>query len=148
MRLRCSKASVRPSRFPTKPSPIRRQPVGGRLPIRATRVRRLRAHRAVMGATLVVGVVLIAGVVNLSVRKHVNLVVDGRQETVATTSDSVQDLLLEEGITLTSAILVQPSPTSAIADGMTVVVHPPHTASGAEAFLASGAALFESSTDV
>ena len=101
-----------------------------------------------MGATLVVGASLVAGVVNLSVRKHVNLVVDGRQETVATTSDSVQDLLLEEGITLTSAILVQPSPTSAIADGMTVVVHPPHIASGAEAFLASDAALFESPTDV
>ena len=101
-----------------------------------------------MGATLVVGVALVAGVVNLSLRKHVNLVVDGRHETVATTSDSVRDLLTEEGIILTSAVLVQPSPTSAIADGMTVVVNPPSIASGAEAFLASDAMFFESPTDV
>ncbi|MGZ8631425.1 MAG: ubiquitin-like domain-containing protein [Actinomycetota bacterium] len=101
-----------------------------------------------MGATLVVGVALAAGVVNLSLRKHVNLVVDGRHETVATTSDSVRDLLADEGITLTSAVLVQPSPTSAIADGMTVVVNPPRNASGAEAFLASDATFFESPTDV
>ena len=31
-----------------------------------------------MGATVVVGIVLVAGVVNLSLRKHVTLVVDGR----------------------------------------------------------------------
>ena len=90
-----------------------------------------------MGVTVVVGIVLVAGVVNLSLRKHVNLVVDGRHQTVATTSDSVQDLLVDEGITLTSAVLVQPSPTSMIADGMTVVVNPARVASGAEAFLAA-----------
>ncbi|MGH2629932.1 MAG: ubiquitin-like domain-containing protein [Actinomycetota bacterium] len=101
-----------------------------------------------MGATLVVGVVLAVGVVNLSLRKHVNLVVDGRHQTIATTSDSVRDLLTDEGITLTSAVLVQPSPTSAIADGMTVVVDPLRMGSGAEAYLASDATFFESSTDV
>ena len=118
-----------------------------------------------MGVTVVVGIVLVAGVVNLSLRKHVTLVVDGRHQTVATTSDSVQDLLVDEGITLTSAVLVQPSPTSVIADGMTVVVNPARVASGAEAFLAASAsggghgsegpteprgtlAVFESPTDV
>ena len=108
-----------------------------------------------MGITIVVGSVLVAGVVNLSLRKHVTLVVDGRHQTVATTSDSVQDLLVDEGITLTSAVLVQPSPTSRIADGMTVVVNPARVAPGAEAFLeatstgSTGAAtIFESPTDV
>jgi len=84
----------------------------------------LRTHRAIMAATVVVGVVLVAGVVNLSLRKHVTLVVDGEHVTVSTMSDSVQDLLDDEGITLSSAVLVQPSPTSVIADGMTVVVNP------------------------
>lgn len=109
-----------------------------------------------MGATVAVGLVLVAGVVNLSIRKHVNLVVDGRSETVVTTSDSVQDLLVDEGITLTSAVLVQPSPTSVIADGMTVVVDPARVAPGARAFLdasassesADGPTVFESPTDV
>jgi resuscitation-promoting factor RpfB len=105
-----------------------------------------------MAATVVVGVVLVAGVVNLSLRKHVTLVVDGQQLTVSTTSDSVQDLLDDEGIALSSAALVRPSPTSVIADGMTVVVDPAHVASGAEAFLAASAAdapaVFESPTDV
>ena len=109
-----------------------------------------------MGATVVVGIVLVAGVVNLSLRKHVTLVVDGEHQTVSTTSNSVRDLLTAEGITLTSAVLVQPSPTSVIADGMTVVVNPARVAAGAEAFLdasatnATGetAAVFESPTDV
>lgn len=109
-----------------------------------------------MAATVVVGVVLVTGVVNLSLRKHVTLVVDGEHQTVSTTSDSVQDLLTDEGITLSSAVLVQPSPTSVIADGMTVVVNPARVAPGAEAFLAASAArvtgdtptIFESPTDV
>ncbi|MGZ8581564.1 MAG: ubiquitin-like domain-containing protein [Actinomycetota bacterium] len=109
-----------------------------------------------MGATVVVGIVLVAGVVNLSLRKHVTLVVDGEHQTVSTTSDSVRDLLADEGITLTSAVLVQPSPTSVIADGMTVVVNPARVAAGAEAFLAASAVsvtgdtatVFESPTDV
>ncbi|MEX1265104.1 MAG: RlpA-like double-psi beta-barrel domain-containing protein [Actinomycetota bacterium] len=106
-----------------------------------------------MGLTIVVGIVLVAGVVNLSLRKHVTLVVDGRHQTIATTSDSVQDLLVDEGITLTSAVLVQPSPMSTLADGMTVVVDPARVSSGAEAFLGASApgdtaAVFESPTDV
>jgi rare lipoprotein A len=116
----------------------------------------LRIHRAIMGATVVAGLVLLVGVVNLSLRKHVNLVVDGEHQTVSTTSNSVQDLLADEGLTLSSAVLVQPSPTSSIADGMTVVVKPARVASGAEAFLAASApsvtreapAVFESPTDV
>ncbi len=119
-----------------------------------------------MGLTVVVGIVLVAGVVNLSLRKHVNLVVDGHHQTVATMSHSVQDLLVDEGITLTSAVLVQPAPASVIADGMTVVVNPARVALGAEAFLEASAsggddpqagsstdprgslAVFESPTDV
>lgn len=106
-----------------------------------------------MCLTVLVGFVLVAGVVNLSLRKHVTLVVDGRHQTIATTSDSVQDLLVAEGITLTSAVLVQPSPTSTLADGMTVVVDPARVSSGAEAFLGASApdetpAVFESPTDV
>ena len=109
-----------------------------------------------MGATVVAGLVLLVGVVNLSLRKHVNLVVDGQHQTVSTTSNSVQDLLADEGLTLSSAVLVQPSPTSSIADGMTVVVRPARVASGAEAFLTASApsvtreapAVFESPTDV
>ncbi|HET9312051.1 MAG TPA: RlpA-like double-psi beta-barrel domain-containing protein [Actinomycetota bacterium] len=116
----------------------------------------MRTHRAIMGTTVVAGLVLLVGVVNLSLRKHVNLVVDGERQTVATTSNSVQDLLADEGLTLTSAVLVQPSPTSSIADGMTVVVNPARVASGAGAFLAASApnvtraapAVFESPTDV
>lgn len=126
------------------------------MPIRPSRVRRLRMHRAAMAATVVVGVVLVAGVVNLSLRKHVNLVVDGERQTVSTTSDSVEDLLADEGITMSTAVLVQPSPTSVLADGMTVVVNPAHVAPGAEGFLAASAArntgerpaVFESPTDV
>ena len=126
------------------------------MPIRPSRVRRLRMHRAAMAATVVVGVVLVAGVVNLSLRKHVNLVVDGERQTVSTTSDSVEDLLADEGITMSTAVLVQPSPTSVLADGMTVVVNPARVASGAEGFLAASAArntgerpaVFESPTDV
>ncbi len=109
-----------------------------------------------MGATVVAGLVLVVGVVNLSLRKHVTLVVDGEHQTVSTTSDSVQDLLTDEGIALTSAVLVQPSPTSTLDDGMTVVVNPARVASGAESFLAASAAeattqapaVFESPTDV
>ena len=37
----------------------------------------MRLHRAAMGATVVVGLVLVGIVVNLSLRKHVTLVVDG-----------------------------------------------------------------------
>jgi uncharacterized protein YabE (DUF348 family) len=113
-------------------------------------------HRAIMGATVVVGLVLVVGVVNLSLRKHVTLVVDGEHQTVSTTSDSVQDLLADAGIELTSAVLVQPSPTASVDDGMTVVVRPAEVASGAEAFLLASApintadtpAVFESPTDV
>ncbi|HEX7247664.1 MAG TPA: RlpA-like double-psi beta-barrel domain-containing protein [Actinomycetota bacterium] len=113
-----------------------------------------------MGLTVVVGFVLVAGVVNLSIRKHVTLVVGGRPQTVATTSDSVHELLADEGITLTSAVLVQPSPTSMLADGMTVVVDPARVSSGAAAFLDATASdvgdgerggapmVFESPTDV
>jgi uncharacterized protein YabE (DUF348 family) len=113
-----------------------------------------------MGLTVVVGFVLVAGVVNLSIRKHVTLVVGGRPQTVATTSASVHELLADEGITLTSAVLVQPSPTSTIADGMTVVVDTARVSSGAAAFLEATASdvgdgdrsdvsmVFESPTDV
>lgn len=71
-----------------------------------------------------VGLLLVAGVVHMAILKHVTLVVDGRPEAVGTTSSNVQDLLAGEGISLTAEVLVEPSPATRLADGMTVVVSP------------------------
>jgi uncharacterized protein YabE (DUF348 family) len=81
-------------------------------------------HRAYQGATLVVGLALVAGVAYTAFTKHVTLVVDGRPQGIRTTSGNVQDLLGSEGISLTSGVLVAPPPGTALADGMTVVVSP------------------------
>lgn len=75
-------------------------------------------------ATVMVGVLLLAGVLHLAVMKDVTLVVDGRTEAVRTSSQNVQELLVGEGIALSSNLLVQPSPATELADGMTVVVSP------------------------
>jgi uncharacterized protein YabE (DUF348 family) len=72
----------------------------------------------------VVGLMLVAGVVHAAVLKHVTLVVDGQPQALRTTSSSVQELLAGEGISLTSQVLVKPSPATQLADGMTVVVSP------------------------
>ncbi len=81
-------------------------------------------RRAVQSTTLAIGLLLVAGVVQLALVKHVTLVVDGKPEAVRTTSTNVGELLTGEGISLDAAILVEPSPATALADGMTVVVSP------------------------
>lgn len=91
---------------------------------RSTRLRKLRVQRLMQGTTLVVGLLLVAGVVYSAVFKHVTLVVDGRPQAVRTTSSNVRGLLTNEGISLSSALLVQPPPATRLADGMTVVVSP------------------------
>jgi uncharacterized protein YabE (DUF348 family) len=76
------------------------------------------------GTTVMVGLVLFAGVVHFALQTNVTLVVDGRLEAVRTTSTNVRDLLMGEGISLTADVLVVPSPATRLADGMTVVVTP------------------------
>jgi Lytic transglycolase/G5 domain/G5-linked-Ubiquitin-like domain len=75
------------------------------------------------GATVAVAILLVSGVIYSTILKHVTLVVNGRApQAVSTTSSDVRDLLTGEGISLTSGVLVTPSPGTRLADGMTVVV--------------------------
>lgn len=90
--------------------------------VRATRLRRLRIRRATQAATLAVGMLAVAGTLFTFAQTNVTLVVNGRPEAVSTMGGNVRDLLEGEGITLTSADLVQPPPATSLADGMTVVV--------------------------
>jgi uncharacterized protein YabE (DUF348 family) len=65
------------------------------------------------------------------VLKHVTLVVGGEPEAIATTSSSVRELLVGEGIELTAGLRVAPPPSTNLADGMTVTVSPtPQTGLG------------------
>ncbi len=91
------------------------------MPVRATRLRRLRIRKAISTTTLVVGLVAV-GTLYFALEKNVTLVVDGRPETVRTMSGSVGQLLEVRGITLEPGDLVEPPPATALADGMTVVV--------------------------
>ena len=81
-------------------------------------------RRAVQGTTIAVGALLLAGVVQFAVVKHVTLVVDGKPQAVRTTSTNVGELLSGEGISLDAELLVRPSPGTELANGMTVVVSP------------------------
>jgi rare lipoprotein A len=94
------------------------------LAVRPTRLRRLRIQRATHTSTLVVLVLLLVGFVRLGVEKHVTLVVGGRPESISTRSWNVQQLLVGEGIELTSSVQVVPPPATELANGMTVVVSP------------------------
>lgn len=76
------------------------------------------------GTTVMVGLVLVAGVIHFALQTNVTLVLDGRPEALRTTSTNVRDLLIGEGISLTANVLVVPSPATRLADGMTVVVSP------------------------
>jgi uncharacterized protein YabE (DUF348 family) len=76
------------------------------------------------GTTLMVGIALCAGVVHFALQTNVILVVDGHPQAVRTTSTNVRDLLMGQGISLTANVLVEPSPATQLADGMTVVVSP------------------------
>jgi uncharacterized protein YabE (DUF348 family) len=94
------------------------------LAVHATRLRRLRMQRAIRWTTSLVVISLVVGFVNLATKKHVTLVFDGRSHAIATTSGNVEQLLVGQGIRLTSNMRVQPSPTTRLSDGMTVVVSP------------------------
>jgi uncharacterized protein YabE (DUF348 family) len=87
-------------------------------------------QRAIRWATSLVVISLAVGFVNLATQKHVTLVFDGRSHAIATTSGNVEQLLVGQGIRLTSSMRVQPSPTTRLADGMTVVVSPAAEAPG------------------
>ena len=92
------------------------------MPVRPTRVRRLRARRA-MGNAVLAGAVLVAGMAYLVVEKTVTLIVDGgRPEAVRTMSANVGELLDAEGIVLGYGDLVVPPAATSLADGMTVLV--------------------------
>jgi hypothetical protein len=94
------------------------------LAVHPTRLRRLRIRRATHASTLVVLALLLVGFVRLGVEKHVTLVVGGRPESISTRSWNVQQLLVGQGIELTSSVHVVPPPATELANGMTVVVSP------------------------
>jgi uncharacterized protein YabE (DUF348 family) len=92
------------------------------MPVRPTRVRRLRARKA-MGNAMLVGVLIAAGVTYVAIQKTVTLVVNrGRPEAVRTMSASVGELLDAQGILVGSGDVVTPPQQTALADGMTVFV--------------------------
>ena len=92
------------------------------MPVRPTRVRRLRARKA-MGNAMLVGVLIAAGVTYVAIQKTVTLVVGrGRPEAVRTMSASVGELLDAQGILVGSGDVVTPPQRTALADGMTVFV--------------------------
>jgi uncharacterized protein YabE (DUF348 family) len=89
--------------------------------VRPSRVRRLRARKAI-GNALVATVVISAGLTYLAIQKNVTLVVDGRPHSVRTLSANVGELLSVSGIALGGGGQVEPPPSTPLADGMTVVV--------------------------
>lgn len=90
--------------------------------VRATRVRRLRIRRAI-SRTLLASAVLAAGLVFLSIRQQgITLVVDGRPVAVPSMRGSVGQLLQQHGIAVDRSDQVVPSPSTTLADGMTVTV--------------------------
>src|SRR5215211_715397 len=92
------------------------------MPVRPTRVRRLRARKA-MGNALLASVVLVGGLTYVAIQKTVTLVVDkGRPEAVRTMSASVGELLDAQGILVGYGDLVTPPTPTSLADGMTVIV--------------------------
>ena len=92
------------------------------MPVRPTRVRRLRARKA-MGNALLASVVLVGGLAYVAIQKTVTLVVDqGRPEAVRTMSASVGELLDAQGLFVGYGDLVTPPTRTSLADGMTVIV--------------------------
>ena len=90
--------------------------------VRPTRVRRLRARRA-MGNAVLVGAVLAAGAGYVAVQKTITLVVDeAHPKAVRTMTASVGELLSTEGIVLGYGDLVTPPASTSLTDGMTVLV--------------------------
>ena len=92
------------------------------MPVRPTRVRRLRARKA-MGNALLASVLLVGGLTYVAIQKTVTLVVDqGRPEAVRTMSASVGELLDAQGILVGYGDLVTPPTPTSLSDGMTVIV--------------------------
>lgn len=89
--------------------------------VRPSRVRRLRIRKAIGNAVLAT-VLLSVGATYLAIQKSVTLVVDGRPQSVRTLSANVGELLDVTGIVLEGQDLVEPPPSTPLADGMTVVV--------------------------
>lgn len=92
------------------------------MPVRPSRVRRLRARKA-MGNALLASVLLAGGLTYVAIQKTVTLVVDRqRPEAVRTMSASVGELLDAQGILVGHDDLVTPPTQTSLADGMTVIV--------------------------
>jgi uncharacterized protein YabE (DUF348 family) len=93
--------------------------------VHATRVRRLRIHRATQAATIVAGVALVAATLSFAVRKDITLVLGLDAHPISTTSSSVAELMETTGVPLSVGLQVEPPPATVLADGMTVTVSPP-----------------------
>jgi uncharacterized protein YabE (DUF348 family) len=92
------------------------------MPVRPTRVRRLRIRKA-MGNAVLASAVLASGLAYVTLQKTVTLIVDeGHPEAVRTMSADVGDLLETEGIVLGTGDLVTPAAVTPLSDGMTVLV--------------------------
>ena len=96
-------ASVRPRRFPLKPSSTS----GGRLAVRPTRVRRLRIHRAIQAIDVRRRLARCCrAACGSRLRTHVTLVVDGRAEAISTNSSNVRRAAAGRGLTLDAGVRV------------------------------------------
>ena len=93
--------------------------------VQATRVRRLRIHRATQATTIVVGVALVAATLSFAVRKDITLVLGLDAHPISTTSSSVAELMETTGLPMSVGLRVEPPPATSLADGMTVTVSPP-----------------------
>jgi uncharacterized protein YabE (DUF348 family) len=91
----------------------------------------LRIRRAFVGSTAVALIAALAGTVSSALASPVSVTLDvnGSPRSIQTTAGDVSELLAGEGIRLSPAVRVQPSPASPLADGMTVVVSVPQPAS-------------------
>jgi resuscitation-promoting factor RpfB len=116
--------------------------------VRPSRVRRLRTRKAI-GNAILATVLLSAGATTyLAIQKDVTLVVDGSPQSVRTLSANVGELLDVTGISLDGSNLVEPPPSTPLADGMTVVVDTqPRTATIASAPTDVGVWVVEGASD-
>jgi uncharacterized protein YabE (DUF348 family) len=91
------------------------------MPVRPSRVRRLRARKA-MGNAALAGAALALAVGYVAVQKTVTLVVEGEPEMVRTMSANVGELLDTEGVVIGTGDVVTPPEATPLSDGMTVLV--------------------------
>ena len=89
--------------------------------VRPTRLRRLRVRKAIGNATLATAIVAVGGLY-LSAQKSITLVVDGSPTSLTTLSANVEGLLDSSGIVIDGSGVVEPPPSTPLADGMTVIV--------------------------